>query len=171
MLRPPSLQHEYDEYYSRDPAFAPPDRRPPADAGPDEEAAHAQALTDFADRVRIARERGDAALWAELATAGTPTKFTFRHIDGTVFSLIQDDLVDDTIGRFELPILLFRLAIVKATNLGDGAPKVKQVKHPRYGAIADEALVNYILRFDEGKAVIAELGGLVLDRSIGPSPK
>jgi hypothetical protein len=168
MLRPPSLQHEYDEYYSRDPAFSPPALRPDPGAGPEAKAALAKALAEHAERVRIARERGD---WSALKTAGEePTKFTFRQVPGDVFSRVQDDIVDDKIGSFELPMLMFRIALV-SVNLGPEAPKLKTVVHPRYGRLVDTDVPNYLCTFDEGRAIVAELGGIVLERSIGPSPK
>lgn len=119
MIRPPSLQRTYDDFFTLDPAFI---QRPadlPADASDDEKAAHKSAVEDYEAKIAAAKETGK---WeAVLVPGAVPTKFVVGQVDRNIWRAILDRtwLPPDSpryIGQAALVALLFRLAIQNITG-------------------------------------------------------
>ena len=89
MIRPPSNQKHYDEFWSEDEAF----EQLPAEAT-------AEARAAFGAKLTVAIETGD---WSALRVAGAsePTKFIMRQIPGESFGKLAD-LQASGMGRSEL---------------------------------------------------------------------
>ncbi len=107
-LRPGSLQRQYDEFYSGDPAFV----QAPEDDGTD---ATKTLIAEHIERVRIARETSN---WQPLLIeGGNPTKFTMRVLPGSVFRTIQDLIGSGQTGLAMGQALLVRAALRGIVNL------------------------------------------------------
>lgn len=168
MIRPPSNQKTYDEFWSGDPAFrqAPPtpDTKDPAVLEQ-----HAKALAEHKRLVKTARELGD---WSSILVEGGehPTKFQMRPIPGHIFRVILDLSNAEAIGPAETNMLILRAALVGVSNLGD-----VEIRHavdsayPKLGMIATAEITNLLDAIDIG--IVAELAGTVRDRFMGVSPK
>lgn len=154
--RLPSLQRQYDEYWSEDPAFV----QPPEDATGEQRKEHA-------NRVRIARETGD---WSPLvAQNAQPTKFVMRPLKGALARKLLDDINFGRVGSAVLASIAFRAALVTIENGPTHWPAVSQVNHPDYGPLVAQEVADAI--DGEDLAIIGELGGVILNRARGPSPK
>ena len=153
MLAPPSLQSEYALVYSGDPAL-----NLPAD-----EAERANAL-------RIARETGR---WAAITHAGQePTVFLFRPIHGVARTWMANQARAKSLAPEAVIELVFRLALASVTGL----PGL-ELKHERVDGlpILTLAAMDQFYSIGEGelgREVVAELGEVVLTRTIqGVPPK
>lgn len=114
MIRLPSLQRAYDDFYSRDPAVIPEPTEPAKTASVEEWEAHKKSIDEWLTKIRAAKETGR---WDEvLVPGGVPTKFVMGQVDRSVWRTIADrfQLPDDNkqhIGWNQLSSLLFRLAV------------------------------------------------------------
>jgi hypothetical protein len=156
-LRPPSLQRDYDEYYSGDPAFV----QPPDDATKEQLEAHA-------DRIRVARETGD---WRPLLIDGqNPTTFVMKPLDGHIYRAIMDKIQSGEIGLASAPAFFFRAAIRKIVNLdGPTDTTFKFVNVAGVGSIAPVDIADKLDAID--KSIVVELGDRIFSRAQAPAPK
>lgn len=155
MIRPPSLQRTYDDFFSGDEAL----RR---GATPEEK-------TEIARLIKVARETGD---WRPLAVEGKqPTKFTFKPLSGDVYRTMVDMLTAREIGAAKMPQIAFRAAFSAVSNLGIDldADQSKKVNHPKLGELASTQLTDLLDGCDV--SIVTELGGEVLRRAQEVSPK
>lgn len=168
MIRPRSLQHTYDEFWSGDEAFAqPPD--PPSSTREQDPAAWAAWDEQFAEhqlKVKVARDTG---AWDALRVDGSdePTKFVLRPVPGDVFRKVVDAVSQGEVGGTEAVLLLFRLALVEVVNLA-GVREVKRAKHPRFGDMAGVEVPNLLDRVNP--AIVGEIGTTIRDRAMGVLP-
>lgn len=174
MIRPPSNQKTYDEFWSRDPAFIQPPSAPTFAVDGDELAdkaareAHLQALRDHQRLVRNARETGDWS--ALLAGAEQPTRFIMRPLPGTLFRVIVDLVMSERVGEAESNMLMVRAALVGVANLGDVDVKLAlDPAYPKLGKIATVDVPNLLDSVDP--KIVAELAETIRDRCMGVSPK
>lgn len=172
MLRPPSNQKPYDEFYSRDPAFVQPPPELAAGVELDAELvkAHKAEVAAHAERVRIARETGDYK--PLLAGELRPTLFTMAPLSGDVFRKLCDLVTGGTIRGFALDQLALRCALVGVVNLDDHTVERKLHDNARLhelGAMATVDIPNLLDSID--RRIVGELGGLVMKKARGPDPK
>lgn len=154
MIRLPSNQHHYDEFWSGDEAFVQLVDNPLDGAREEHER-----------RWRVARETGN---YDELRVSGAqPTKFTFRPLPTEVFRRLVDELAAGKIGTAQLLLIAFRSALVDVVNLGD--VKVKHVNDAQYGRLAGLEIAQLLDQAAPG--CIAELADRVLERARGLSGK
>lgn len=154
MLRPPSIQKNYDEFWSGDPAFI----QPASDATEKDIEAHAE-------RVRIARETGG---WASLLVGDAqPSKFVMRPLPGHVWRVLLDKYLSGAIGPAQFKALLFRAALRAVENLDD--LKVEFVNVFGVNGFADNEVPDALDSLDV--SIVAELGDEVQRRSKTIHPK
>lgn len=103
MLRPPSVQKQYDDYYPGDPAFA-----QLSDNASDEERA------EYTAKWETATETGDFSKLGNLADA---TKFVMRPIPGKSVLKIDDLRMSRRIGDNEKFELALRCALVEIVSV------------------------------------------------------
>lgn len=172
MLRPPSNQRPYDEFYSRDPAFVQlPDSEPLSKLEPEARAARTRVVEDHERAIRIARETGD---WKPLlAGEAEPTRFVMMPMSGDLFRKLGDLTLSDKLGGLELDQLVVRIALVDVVNLGDTkVDRRRPHENPAFrelGKVASVDITNLLDSID--RRIIGELGGLVMTRARGPDPK
>ncbi len=130
MIRPPSLQHDYDLISASDEAV----NAPPPDADETVKAA-------FAEKIDRARETGD---WTGLLIEGkSPTKFVCRLVPQSVMRRIADRSnasADSRLGTLEMLGLVLRLSVKEVVNLP--GYKVRLVNDADWGAIAHAELLD-----------------------------
>ena len=158
MIRLPSAQRTYDDYYSGDPSFV----QLPANATDDEQAEHLR-------KWKIARQTGDIA--PMLAGESKPTRFGLRLIQSDPLRLLHDMLKRDSEGNVTIELkwisLVFRCAIVDVANLGD--TKIKTTRHPDLGVIASTEICDTLDAIDP--EIIGELGIRAWQKSNERDPK
>lgn len=151
MLRLPSVQKTYDEYYTGDPAFVQLDDNASADARAEHER-----------KLKLARLTGN---WSDLLVEPTakPTKFGFRIIPSEMRRKLVDMIGASENARLSLEwiALCFRGAIVDVANLGD--VRVAKVKHPEFGVIASTDICDLLDGIDP--QIVNELGLRAWERS------
>ena len=144
MIRPPSNQSHYDEFWSGDPAFVQPANQ---------------------EAVRRARETGD---WRELLIDGqVPTKFVLQPLKGHQHRWIADQAASRAIGPAQAHQLAFRCALVDVVNFGD--VKVKKTNHAALGQIATTDIPDVLDSITT--EIVSEIGDLIFARAQGLSPK
>lgn len=164
ITRPPSNQHNRDDYWTRDPAFMQGPTHPDDKASPEALAAYAKGKEEHERKWRVARETGN---YAELLIQGAqPTKFIMRPIAGELVRKLIDASLAGKIGNLELNALAFRAAIVDVVNFGD--VKVQMITSD-LGPIADVAIANELDACAKG--CVNELGGEAFSRAVGLSGK
>jgi hypothetical protein len=156
MIRPPSNQKPYDEFWSGDPAFV----QPPEG---DDEATVARRKEHF-EKVRRARQTGD---WCDLLIAGmTPTKFIMRPIRGDAMRWLHDHVnISDPVkalGDGVLLSLAFRAALVDIVNYGADF-KMQYEDHESLGTIAAAKIANDLDAVHI--SIVTELGAIALTRT------
>lgn len=151
--RLPSLQHNYDVFWSRDPAFV-----QLADDATDEQ------REEHARKWKIARQTGKYD--DLLIPGGNPTKFVIRPIPGRVVRKMVDRLLGEDMGPLEHTALAFRVALVDVTNLGN--EKVKLVDSDDYGKIADAEIADLLDRCAPG--CVNEVGSYAWERATSIDP-
>ena len=155
MLRLPSNQKEYDEYWSGDPAFI-----QPADSD--------DARIEHAAKIKRARETGD---WSSLLIDGQqPTKFVMQPIDGDQWRWLVDESTRDDEHKMGPAVfwqLMFRCACVSVKNLGVQVND-KPVRHPKLGAIAPIDIPNLLDKIDA--SIVTELAGAAFERARNLNP-
>lgn len=162
MLRLPSLQNRYDEYWEGDPAFVQPPAPAADSATPDERKATDKLIADHARRVELARDTGD---WrALLAGDEVPFKFVLRPLRGETYRKICDDAVYGRIGPAEHAALLVRCALVEF----DGEPIKSLEAHPRYGKIAPAEFTDRLDALDT--RIVRDLATAIEKRARGVPP-
>lgn len=156
MIRPPSNQKPYDEYWSGDPAFVQPDANDPA------------SVEEHACRVKRARETGD---WTPLLIEGQePTKFVMQPIKGDQWRWLVDESTredEHRMGPAKFWSLMFRCACVSVKNLGIQLPD-KPVRHPDLGMIAPVDIPNTLDSIDA--SIVTELAGAAFERARALNP-
>ncbi len=159
MIRPPSVQSTYDEFWPGDPAFV-----QLADDATDAQ------RKEHAKRIEVARDTGD---WSGLRVEGgsEPTKFVMRQVDRVAWRTLQDRMqMDESSSRFiganEGTSLLFRMALESIENLGD----FKVTRGIEDGIqLAARKAVTYLDQISP--AIVIDLGNAVFRRLVAPSPK
>lgn len=144
MIRPPSNQTSYDEFWSGDPAFAQP---------PDQE------------KHKRARETGDYS--AVLLEGAMPTKFVMAPLKGSQHRWIADQVAAGAIGAAQAHQLAFRCALQEVVNFGDVT--VKKTMHEKLGQIATSEVPDLLDAIST--AIVSEIGDRVFARAQGLSPK
>lgn len=170
-LRPPSLQREYDDFWSGDPALLQPPMPPDETASDELKKAWLAEITAHAELLQRARESGD---WTPLFLAGqNPTKFTLRPLPAHAYALLADMSKKYTAEGVrvhndnELTALAFCIAIVRVTNLG--AAKIKTARHPDFGQIATTSFFDDVgLEAGTALKVTQEIGGAAIARAARP---
>lgn len=156
MLQLPSVQGEYADYWSGDPAFHQPDSN-------DEE-----SVREHADKVRRARETGD---WSPLLIEGqVPTKFVMKPLKGRQLRwLIDQSSRNDEyrIGNAQLGALVFRCAFVSAKDL-DLSVADRHIKHPELGKIASADVTDVLDRIDQ--SIVIEIAAHVYEKALNLNP-
>jgi hypothetical protein len=163
MIRLPSLQRAYDDFYSRDPAIIPAPEEPLATATGDEIEKYKKDAEEYVAKIRAAKETGR---WDEVILPGAvPTKFVMGQVDRNVWRSIADrfDLPEDNkqhIGLNQLSSLLFRLALRDIVGLDI---KVNRHVDPEWGW--DLASPDVVTVLDQADArIVGELSGGVYRR-------
>lgn len=168
-LRPPSLQSNYDDFFSEDPALIPQPEQPLPDAGPEAKAAYVKAVDEYLTKIQVARDTGD---WGAITLEGqTPAKFVMRPMPGTLYRTLVDarERAVNPIGHAMFHQIAFRGTIVKVVDgtLGDEA-SFKLTRDPEFGLIANQSIADLMDRISV--RIITELGGEAL-RRIALRPK
>jgi hypothetical protein len=166
MIRPPSLQRNWDAFVTSDSAIIPAPKR--ADS-PDDES-HKKALEEWAAKIRSARDMGD---WKPVIVDGqTPTKFVMSHVDRNIWRSVMDRAVlspDSSrfIGQIALNALLFRLSVREIPEF----KKFERLPDPNWDnwTMAPAQLVNDLDEIDP--SIVGELGSEVLRKLQGIDPK
>jgi hypothetical protein len=155
MLRLPSAQKTYDDFYSGDPALV----QLGADAS---KAQHEERVRKLA----IARKTGD---WSEFRIEGQlPTKFGMRLIGSEPLRKLRDLHEKDGLTNV-WAALCFRCALVDVTNLGDFSVRRSIVdRYPELGAIATEDVCTVLDGIDPD--IVNELGVAAFVRSSQRDP-
>lgn len=165
-IRPPSLQSQYDDFFSGDPALIP-EPKLAADADEKAIAAYKLACDEYLTKLRVARETGD---WtAILVGTEQPTKFVMKQISGDAYRGLLDMHRAEKVGPGKANQLAFRCAITKVVDSGlpEASTKVTAFNHPDLGKIASVAISDYFDSIDT--RIVSELGGEAMRRvSIGP---
>lgn len=168
MIRPPSIQKPYDEFWSEDEAFEQRPADPPDNASAEAKAAHAAELAAYEAKLTAAVEHGH---WHALRVAGgtEPTKFLVRPLPSDATGILFD-MRDAGVGLNELFITTFRVALLSVSNL-DGA-KVVPVEDDRFGKIASLAWMEQAgIVGTQGMRIILEIGARLLRRASPLDPK
>lgn len=114
MIRFPSLQKTYDDFYTGDAAIIPRPEAPSTSASTEEIEAYQAALKEWGTKIKAAKETGQ---WGPvLVPGGVPTKFVMGQVDRNAWRSIVDrmQLPEENklhIGLTQLSSLLFRLAV------------------------------------------------------------
>lgn len=167
MIRPPSNQKTYDEFWSGDPAFVQPPAEPAEDADDATIKKYREAVDDHVRKLKHARATGDWS--ALLAGADQPTRFVMRPLPGHLFRMITDLVTSERIGPAETNGLILRAALVGVVNLGDVEVDHKtDSTYPKLGKIATVDVPNLLDRIDIG--IVAELATSIRERAMSPSP-
>lgn len=148
MLKPASLQHAFDLWFSGDPAFRP--------------------IDDEKERTRLmaqARETGD--LSSILVEGERPTFFKCRPLRSSVFRKLVDKVTAGKIGQVEASAIAFRSALVGVQNLGD--VEIKMIRDDEFGEMAKADIVDMLDGINP--AIVSELGAILIDRAVSPGPK
>lgn len=162
MIRPPSNQKPYDEYWSGDPALL----QPPEDDDPVSNGLR----IEYAEKLKRCRQTGS---WSELIVAGeTPTKFIMQPIKGEQVRWFHDQAtISDPSKALRDGVALsyaFRCAILDITNTGSPDFKMEFVDHPHLGRIAASSVTNYLDAID--RSIVSELGARALLRAQNLDP-
>lgn len=159
MLRPPSIQKQYDDFYPYDPAF---DQL--ADNASDEQQAEYRA------RWESATDTGD---YSKLGNVADATKFVMRPVPGKSVLKIDDLYSSRRIGENERWELALRCALVDIAN----APvriNIKPAFHEdpslyALGHIAPVEVINQLHEIDP--RIVPIMGARVWSRAVTISPK
>jgi len=155
MIKGPSNQKTYAEYYSGDPAFR-----------QLVENANAAETKQYVADIERARDTGD---WSHLLIEGQiPTTFHVRPMPGEAWrELVSRIEARET--AVKLSALAFRACIQKIDNGGMDGP-IKPELHPQLGQIATVAITNQLDAIDPG--IVSEIGLLMITRGTqGLPPK
>jgi hypothetical protein len=170
MIRLPSLQRAYDDFYSRDPAVIPEPAEPAKTATDDDWKTYRKAVEERTTKVRAAKENGH---WDDvLVPGGVPTKFVMGQVDRNAWRAIADrfQLPEDNkqrIGLNELSSLLFRLALRDIPGLDI---KIQRYVDPEWGwEMAQAEIVTLLDQADP--RIVGEISGGVWRRLQEIAPK
>lgn len=165
MLSPPSAFRTFTICWSRDPALCLPDAplEPTGDEAVDKKAQ--ETWKEWDERFKRHREMGTIN---DLIQPGQqPTMFEIKPMSSMAMRRITDELNAQRIGFAVAFALGFRACVRGVVNFGEF--KVTTSKHPTYGDLADEGIVNALDQLDPG--IVAELGDYCFTRARSPSPK
>jgi hypothetical protein len=171
VIRPPSLQRSWDEYFTGDPAIFQPPPPPPDDASDEIKKAHKEAIEQYIAKIRSARETGN---WMPVVVEGQiPTKFTLHPVDRNIWRAIMDRAVLPSsnprhIGEVTLHALLVRLSLRNITGFEQ---KIERLPDPNWDnwVMAQASIITTLDEIDP--RIIGELGSSVFRRLQGISPK
>lgn len=159
MIRPPSAQKPYDDFWSGDPAFT----QLPPDATPEQ-------IQERKAAVLRARETGD---WSALRIEGRePTKFVMKPLRGEFYRQLIDYVAIGRVGAGMSAHYAFRAGIVEIPEMPqwDGAPKkIRRTAIEGLGEMAMSDVADYLDGID--LTIITELGGELIRRAREVSPK
>jgi hypothetical protein len=171
MLRLPSVQDQYEDYWSGDPALVQPPQHPGEKASPEDIAKWESAIREHADKIRRARQTGD---WSDLIRPGeTPTKFVMRQVDGEQWRYLLDESAredEHQMGQAKFWHYMFRCAVVSVKNLGKtvNEKQVKDKRHPALGLIAPADIPNLLDQIDG--SIVTELAQVAYVKARGLDP-
>lgn len=158
MIKPPSLQSEFDLVFSEDPALDLPD------ASTDEGKAERDRL------LRVGRETGK---WP-IKPGETPTLFRIEPLTGLALEYVDGEIIRSRLTEPEVRTLIFRLGVKKIENL-DVALTYTKIDGRR--ALSDET-TDAILGIGKaegvpevGRAIVNQIGILIWNRSREPVSK
>lgn len=167
MIRPPSNQKPYDEYWSGDPAFVQPPQKP-TDESDEARRKYVADLAEHAAKLKRARQTGD---WSPLLIEGQqPTKFVMQPIRGAQWRWLVDESTredEHRMGPAQFWSLMFRCACVSVKNLGVDLPD-KPVRHKDLGLIAPADIPNALDTIDA--AIVTELADAAFARAQNLDP-
>lgn len=168
MLRLPSIQKEYDDYWSGDPAFVQPPKEPGKEASDEARAKWKEAVAEHLAKIKRARETGD---WSSLLIEGEqPTKFIMKPLKGQQLRFLIDEHMradQFRIGDAQLSSLVFRCAFSAVKNLGV-AYNDKPVRHPDLGLIASSDVTDMLDQIDQ--SIVAELASVAFEKAQNLNP-
>jgi hypothetical protein len=163
MLRPPSIQSQYDLYWSGDDCFV---QLP--------EGASESDLETYRKHWEVARETGivPPELMAPGRSLAEATKFVMRPIPGTIGRALFDMYISKRLGFTSLIATAFRLALVDIVN--GPVSKVIQAPHEdgnltALGKMATADAVNTLDAINSN--IVTELGLIVWDKAKSLSGK
>lgn len=165
MIKLPSLIREYSAIYSRDPSLVQAPVAPEGkDATPEAIAAYSAVATEYAHKLKVARETGDYSA-LRLDGAGEPTLFQMRQLSADAYSRI---LYRDG-SAIENTVLAFRYALRSVANWPGAEVTLEQ--HPELGQIASLSFFDKLgVPAAMSAAIAIELGDLaILKANIRPS--
>lgn len=165
MIQPPSVQREYSEFWSGDPAIMQSPDAPPEDATEETKAAVRARVEEHERKLERARETGQ---WDAIIVPGErPTMFTFAPIPGRVMRALISRMERGELDFVTAAPIAFRASIRKIEN---PAMEIKVENHPEFGRIASEAITNKLDAIDMG--IVSQLGMRALSRgTTGIAPK
>lgn len=158
MLRPPSIQSDYELYCSVDPVFA-----QLADNATDEQ------KTAYVDAWQRARETGEhTPLLAEGHALAEATKFVLRQLPGSIVRQLSD--LRAKVGESVFRQLVIRLALVSIVN-GPEAGKPGYHEDANLRSLGKMAPLTVVDALDSiSYAIVNELAILAWVRALDVSP-
>jgi hypothetical protein len=176
VLAVPSLLHPTPLAFSGDPALDLPlvPDLAPTEGDPEVLARHRLAVEQRDTALRVARETGH---WPTHAGA-QPTLFHVRSIHGTALTYLLGEIRRRELTTDQAMELAFRLAVIRVENLGTLAIRRDQRDADGLGLVTRDTMdLIYGIGRDAGdaqlgRAVVAEIGTLVMQRAMeGVPPK
>lgn len=173
MIRPPSIQKQYDEFFAGDPAFVQRPSKPEGTAATELAIKEwEKAAEDYDAKLRTARETGD---WSALRVNATeqPTKFVMQIVSSDVYRHAIDMLSAEQIGRATFVALLVRACCTSIHEIAgiverDFKPAIDPM-YPRLGKLAPQSLIEKLDQADI--SIVGELAAGIQRRLEGLSPK
>lgn len=171
MLRQPSLQKPYPDFFTGDPSVIKPPKAPEKDADEKAVADYKRELEEFRTKIMNAKETGD---WSAITVPGeTITQFVMGHVDRNLWRSLMDRaaLPADNpryIGPVMMAALLTRLSIQSIVGWD---VKVERRSDDDWDGwtMAQPELIQKLDDLDT--RIVSELGGGVFRRLQTISPK
>jgi hypothetical protein len=165
MIRLPSIQRDYDWYWSGDPALVQPPVALAVDASDEDKAAHKIASDEYKAKLKACRDTGD---WSPLLKPGEqPLKFVLCQVDRNAWRALDDrrSLPSASSSHVSSGLLLALLARLAIKDIV-GAEGVRVVRSPDSKfddwTMAQAELVTLLDTANEN--IISELGLCVFMR-------
>jgi hypothetical protein len=170
VIRPPSLQRAYDDFFTLDPAIIPAPTEPAETATSEEVEAYTASRAEYDAKIKAAKETGK---WHDVVVPGqVPTKFVLGQVDRNIWRAVLDRaaLLPDNpqrIGPGLMVALLFRLAIKSVAGF---EPKVERVRDPQWDGweMAQPEIVDALDSIDP--RIVGQIGTGIYQRLRGSIP-
>lgn len=170
MIRQPSLQRPYSDFYSGDPAVIPRPLPPPLDASDDERALFKRNFDEYRTKITVAKETGN---WTEVAVPGQSiTSFLMGHVDRTIWrSIVDRQALPDDNARYIGPATMLQILVrLSVQSINGWDFKIERHVDSDWGwAMAQPELIQTLDNIDP--KIVAELGGGVFRRLQTIHPK